>query len=225
LSARPPLGLVTFSAVATDQAKQPPRSPGGRFTSNGRFEERRAQLAATAAKLFAERGYHATSMADLTEAAGLKRGGIYHYIDTKSDLLLLIHEEVIKPLADELREIEKRKDPPAESVRALAQAFLGSIANRNEEVRVFLHEQRAIQDRPEWKEVRSGRRQLERVVERVLQRGVDEGVFAIEDVRLAALGFLNMMNHSYTWFDPAGRWPATRIADSFCDVFLSGIQR
>jgi TetR/AcrR family transcriptional regulator, cholesterol catabolism regulator len=164
-------------------------------------------------------------MADLTEAAGLKRGGIYHYIETKSDLLVLIHEEVIKPLAEELRAIEKRKEPPAVALRALAQAFLGSIADRNEEVRVFLHEQRAIQDRPEWKEVRAERRQLERIVERVLQRGVDEAEFEIEDVRLAALGFLNMLNHSYTWFDPAGRWPAARIADSFCDIFLAGIQR
>jgi AcrR family transcriptional regulator len=205
--------------------RQPDRSASGQFASNGRFEERRAQLAAAAAKLFAERGYHATSMADLTEAAGLKRGGIYHYIDTKSDLLFLIHEDVIRPLAEQMREIEKRNDPPPVALRALAQAFLGSIAGRNDEVRVFLHEWKAIQDRPEWKKVRSGRRELERIVERILQRGVDEGVFDVRDVRLTALGFLNMMNHSYTWFDPAGRWRPSRIADSFCDIFLAGIER
>jgi AcrR family transcriptional regulator len=211
--------------AAKKDSTQSPRSPGGRFASNGRFEERRGELVATAAKLFAERGYHATSMADLTEAAGLQRGGVYHYIDTKSDLLFLIHEEVIKPLAEELREIEKRKEPPAEALRALAQAFVGSIAGRNEEVRVFLHEWKAIQDRPEWKQVRAGRRELERIVERVLQSGVDEGVFDISDVRLCGLGFLNMMNHSYTWFDPGGRWTASRIADAFCDIFLGGIQK
>jgi TetR/AcrR family transcriptional regulator, cholesterol catabolism regulator len=200
------------------------RTPGGRFASNGRFEQRRAELAATAAKLFAERGYHATSMADLTEAAGLKRGGIYHYIETKSDLLFLIHEDVITPLAKEMRAIEKRQDAPPVTIRALAHAFLGSIASHNDEVRVFLHEFKAIQDRPEWEKVRAGRRELERIVERVLQRGVDEGVFEVRDVRLTGLAFLNMMNHSYTWFDPGGRWSASHIADAFSDIFLAGIQ-
>ena len=202
------------------------RTVGGRFASSGRFEQRRGELASTAAKLFAERGYHATSMADLTEAAGLKRGGIYHYIDAKSDLLFLIHDDVITPLANEIRAIEQRKDPPQVTLRELARAFLDSISSRNEEVRVFLHEFRAIRDRPEWEErVRSGRREIERVVERVLRRGVDEGVFEVKDVRLTALAFLNMMNHSYTWFDPAGRWSASHIADAFCDIFLAGVQR
>jgi AcrR family transcriptional regulator len=211
--------------MATKDPEQQNRTTGGRFTSNGRFEQRRAELAATAAKLFAERGYHATSMADLTEAAGLKRGGIYHYIDTKSDLLFLIHEDVITPLADEMRAIEARKDPAPVTLREVARAFLNSISSRNEEVRVFLHEFRAIRDRPEWEErVRASRRELERIVERVLKRGVEEGVFEVKDVRLTALAFLNMVNHSYTWFDPGGRWSASHIADAFCDIFLAGIQ-
>lgn len=211
--------------MATKDPEQQNRTTGGRFTSNGRFEQRRAELAATAAKLFAERGYHATSMADLTEAAGLKRGGIYHYIDTKSDLLFLIHEAVITPLADEMRAIEARKDPAPVTLREVARAFLNSISSRNEEVRVFLHEFRAIRDRPEWEErVRAGRRELERIVERVLKRGVEEGVFEVKDVRLTALAFLNMVNHSYTWFDPGGRWSASHIADAFSDIFLAGIQ-
>ena len=192
--------------------------------TNIRFEARRAELVASAAKLFAERGYHATSMADITETAGLQRGGIYHYINSKSDLLYMIHENVIAPLADELHAIEERADPPAFALRQLAHAFLGSISSHNEEVRVVLHEWKAIEENPDWERIRAGRRALEQIVERVLQRGVDEGVFDVADIRLASMAFLNMLNHSYTWYDPAGRWPAELVADEFSDIFLGGIE-
>ena len=43
-------------------------------------------MIATAARLFAERGYQATSMSDLTEATGLAAGGLYHYIESKDQL-------------------------------------------------------------------------------------------------------------------------------------------
>lgn len=197
----------------------------GLGAATDRFKGRRADLAVVAARLFADRGYHATSMSDLTEAAGLQRGGIYHYIDSKSDLLFLINDSVITPLAEELREIEGRRQPCELAVREISRAFVGSIADRNQEVRVFLHEWKAIQALPEWERVRAGRRELELIVERVLQRGVDEATFEIGDVRLTALGLLNMLNHSYTWFDPIRRWSARDVADAFCDIFLRGILR
>jgi TetR/AcrR family transcriptional regulator, cholesterol catabolism regulator len=212
---------LSFVAARKTSSKNAAGSEEG--VAPGKFEARRADLVASAAKLFAQRGYHATSMSDLTEAASLQRGGIYHYIDSKSDLLYMINENVIGPLAAEVREIGERDDPPEQALRALAHAFLGSIATHNEEVRVVLHEWKAIEERPDWEQIRAARRELEGVVEQVLQRGLDEGVFELPDVRLACLGFLNMVNHSYTWYDPAGRWPASRVADAFCDIFLGGI--
>jgi hypothetical protein len=62
------------------------------------------------------------------------------------------------------------------------------------------------------------------VIESVLRRGVDEGVFQIADIRLAVLCFLGMFNYSYQWFQPGGRFSAQRVADSFCDIYLAGIQ-
>lgn len=200
------------------------RDTTGRFESGGRFEERRAALVRTAARLFAANGYHATSMAELSEAAGLQRGGIYHYIDSKADLLALIHESVIGPLDEEIHEIEDRKISAPEAVRALFHAFINSITSRNDEVRVFLHEWKAITHLPQWEQVRGQRRELEAVVERVLARGHDEGTLNVPDPRLSALGLLGMANYSYTWYDPAGRRTPEEIADRFADDFLRGVE-
>src|SRR5437868_4440338 len=48
---------------------------------------RREELTRAAARLFADRGYHGTSLADLAEALGIQKASLYHHIDSKEDLL------------------------------------------------------------------------------------------------------------------------------------------
>src|SRR2546430_16141822 len=48
---------------------------------------RRSELARQAARLFAEKGYHGTSIGDLAEAMGVQKGSLYAHIDSKQDLL------------------------------------------------------------------------------------------------------------------------------------------
>src|ERR1700743_2702257 len=60
-----------------------------------RWHQRRTAIVDAAAKLFAERGYHATGTAELCEAVGLGKGSLYYYVDSKENLLYLIHERVM----------------------------------------------------------------------------------------------------------------------------------
>lgn len=190
---------------------------------NHRFEKRRGEIADIAARLFAERGYHGTSMQDLTDAIGLQRGAMYHYISAKKDLLYLIHDRFIQPLLAEVAEIERQNEPPDVALRNVALALVRTIFEQRDQVTVFLHEWRAIRDDEGWNDVRRARREFEAMVERTLQRGVDEGVFRIPELRLGTLGFLGMINWSYTWVNPTLAWDATQVADAFCDMFLHGV--
>src|SRR5262249_47072623 len=52
-----------------------------------RLTARRQELTRTAARLFADRGYHGTSLADVAEALGMQKASLYHHIDSKEDLL------------------------------------------------------------------------------------------------------------------------------------------
>src|SRR3954469_25452252 len=57
------------------------------------MSERRNELTRIAARLFAERGYHGTSIGDLARAMGVQKGSLYHHIDTKADLLWEVARE------------------------------------------------------------------------------------------------------------------------------------
>jgi AcrR family transcriptional regulator len=176
-----------------------------------------------AARLFADQGYHATTINDLVEATGLQRASLYHYIDGKPDLLIAIHERFIEPLLEEARRIADSDEPAEVQLRALAGALMRDIARYRDEVTVFLHEWRALRPTPAWEGVRRARKEFEEIIVTVLRRGRDEGRFAFGDIRLTLLAFLGMVNYSYQWYDPSGRATPGQIADHFADIFLSGI--
>jgi AcrR family transcriptional regulator len=192
--------------------------------SKERYEERRQEVVDIAARVFAERGFHATSIDDLVEATGLQRGGLYHYMDGKKELLIDIHARFIEPLLAEGEKIVKEGDSPPETLRKLARALMGDIAAYPDQVTVFLNEWRTIEGEPEWKTILKHRRRFEKLIEGVLKEGVDQGIFEISDTRNAVLGWLGMINYSYTWFRPGGRTSPTAVADQFCEIFLTGVQ-
>jgi AcrR family transcriptional regulator len=93
---------MTWSAAISrvDRAVKSASSVGGmprKLTQRGR--ERREQLIACAAQLFAERGYHTTSVSDIVEALGVGKGVFYWYFSSKEALLT----ELLKASNHDLR--------------------------------------------------------------------------------------------------------------------------
>ncbi len=192
--------------------------------SRERYEGRRQEVVALAARVFAQQGYDATTIDDLVEATGLQRGGLYHYIGGKQDLLIAIHESFLHPLLAQGRAIAVQELEPEAALRALAHALMENIARYRDQVTVFFHEWRTIEGDPRWTQIRQERREFEDLIGAVLERGVREGTFRVTDPRITLLGFLGMINYTPQWFEPEGRYGPGAIADQFCDVFLTGIR-
>jgi AcrR family transcriptional regulator len=211
-------GGTTAPPAQSRAAKRPERPQ-----SAARYDAKRREVVDIAARVFAEKGYHATSMDDLVAATGLQRGGLYHYIEGKQDLLVAIHERFIAPLLENAREIVAQDLAADEALRRLARALMHDIANYRDQVTVFLHEWREMQREPEWRRIREERREFEAIVESVLVRGEREGLFSVAEPRLAALAFLGMFNYSHTWFDPRGGRSPDEIAERFAAIFLRGV--
>jgi AcrR family transcriptional regulator len=189
-----------------------------------RYDKKREEVVSVAAKIFAEKGYHATSIDDLVRATQLQRGGLYHYISGKKDLLIHIHERFAEPVMQEAREIAALDKPPDQVLRMLAHTLLEAIERHRDEVTVFLQEWRTVKDDPRWENVRAIRKEFENIVVEVLERGRREGIFEISDSRIAMYTFLGMINYTYQWFDPEGKVRAYELAEQMCDIFLDGVK-
>jgi AcrR family transcriptional regulator len=194
-----------------------------RASSAAKYDAKRQEVIDIAARVFAEKGYHATSIDDLQAATGMRRGGLYHYMEGKEDLLLAIHERFIEPLLANAREIVAEDLPAEETLRRLARALMNDIARYRDQVTVFLHEWRVLQGTAEWGHVHEARREFEATIASVLERGQREGRFSASSPRLTVYAFLGMFNYSYTWFDPQGERTPDEVADHFVALFLNGV--
>jgi AcrR family transcriptional regulator len=197
-------------------AVRPPTRPALRE----RYEGRRREVIATAARVFAEHGYQATSIGDLTAATGLAAGGLYHYIESKDALLISICDELLDPLLVRAREILATEAPPAEQLRALLHAWLAQIASHRDHMLVFAQERHVIEREPQWRRVRAQRKAFEQLLDDVLARGERDGTMRFADRGFTLLTLLGMVNYTPQWLNPRGRLSPEQIADGYCDLVL-----
>ena len=188
---------------------QPPSSPALRE----RYDRRQQAVIETSAALFARRGFQATSMDELSDATGLRSGGLYHYIGSKQKLLLLIFGQLMDPLLERAAEIEAGDEDPESQLRALVRAWLAHIETHLDHMAVFAQERHAIEHEPEWEQVRASRDAFEAILRRRL------AAVGLTD-RLALFALLGMVNHTATWLKPGGRLSTDEIADGYCDMLL-----
>ena len=193
-----------------------------------RKEEQRAdrmvEIMEAAVKLFAKKGYHATSISDISEAVGLGRGALYYYIQSKEDLLWEIHNRHVDPLLQATMQLEQQKLSPEEKLRALSRQLIETITTYLPYMIVFYREMGALSPERLAKLVEK-RRAYEDSIERILCEGVQRGEWEIEHPRMCVLAFLGMYNWTFQWYNSQGPMKPHEIADTFFQLFLDGIKR
>jgi AcrR family transcriptional regulator len=189
--------------------------PPTRPVLRARYERRRSEVVRVAARVFAERGYHATTMQDLAEATGLAAGGLYHYIGSKERLLIAICDDLMQPLLDAADDVLAGAETGADALRALLRLWVAHVIEHREHMLVFGQERHVIEREPRWRDVVRARRAFEGLLDEVLERGEADGSLAFADRRLALLALLGMVNHTPQWYRPRGRLGPREIADGF----------
>jgi AcrR family transcriptional regulator len=195
-------------------------TPPTRPALRERYERRRREVIAAAAHLFAQRGYQETSMSELTAATGLAAGGLYHYIESKDQLLISICDELLDPLLERAQEIVAEPAAPADQLRALLHTWLAHIADHRDHMLVFAQERHVIEREPQWRRVRGQRKAFEQLLDDVLARGERDGSMHFADRGFALLTLLGMVNYTPQWLNPRGRLSPEQIADGYCDLIL-----
>lgn len=189
-----------------------------------RYLRRRAALVQRAAEEFAKTGFDATSVDDLCLATGLTSGGIYHYIGSKDDLLFEILNQTTEPLLVGAREIEVSDDSAIIRLRRLLRLWVNHIAEHRFHMLVFSQERHVIERDPvRWEQVRSSRREFERILADLLGPAMEQTGVTVKDPRLTVLALLGMVNHAPQWMSEDGRLNPDEIADGFLDVLLAGV--
>src|SRR5919201_623891 len=105
---------------------------------------RRTELTRVAARLFAEKGYHGTSIGDLAEALGVQKGSLYAHIESKADLLWEVAREGAAAFHAALDEIPDQL-PATEKIRLALHAHLRVVGEQLDVATVFVREWRYLE--------------------------------------------------------------------------------
>jgi AcrR family transcriptional regulator len=184
-------------------------------------KSRRLALTREAARLFAERGYHGTSIGDLAKALGVQKGSLYAHIESKQDLLYEAVSEGARAFHAELDEVPDQL-PVVERIRLALRAHLRVVGEQIDVATVFVREWRYLEGERADEFLGERRRYEERF--RVLFReGRERGELRTDlDDQAAVLLVLSAANWAYTWLPPGA--DTDELADRFFAVLLDGMR-
>ena len=182
---------------------------------------RRNELTRQAARLFAEKGYHGTSIGEIAEAMGVQKGSLYAHISSKQDLLYETMAEGAHAFHAGLDAIPD--DAPAtEKIRLALRSHLQVVSDQLDVATVFVQEWRYLEgERRE--EIVAERRRYEERIRALFREGRDLGELRTDlDDATAALLALSAANWAYTWLQP-GR-DTDELADRFYALLVDGMR-
>src|SRR5438067_13722597 len=182
---------------------------------------RREELTRIAARLFAEKGYQGTSLADLAEQLGVQKPSLYHHIASKEDLLWEVASEGATAFHAALDAVPADA-PAAERIRLALRAHLGVVARQLDIATVFVREWRYLEGERHERFVAERRRYEERF-RALFREGRELGELRTDlDDATAALLALSAANWAYTWLHPGT--DTDELADRFYGLLLDGIR-
>jgi TetR/AcrR family transcriptional regulator, cholesterol catabolism regulator len=182
---------------------------------------RRSELTRQAARLFAERGYHGTSIGDLAEAMGVQKGSLYAHIRSKQDLLYATMRDGADAFHDVLDALPEDASVP-ERIRLVLRGHLRVVAEQLDVATVFVREWRYLEgERRE--EIIAERRRYEDRIRALCREGRELGELRTDlDDASVALLLLSAANWAYTWLQPGRDTDA--LADRFYGLLIDGMR-
>jgi TetR/AcrR family transcriptional regulator len=194
-----------------------PRSAG--------YEDHREQILAAAARLFATRGYAATTMNDVAAACGLSKATLYHYVRDKHDVLAQVSRGHVSRLEGLMAEVLARRLAPEARLRALIDCFMAAYADAQHEHRVLTEDVKFLQPGPQREVLDGQRRVVAAFAEAIaaLEPALEPTGGARPLAGALAMLLFGMMNWTFTWLKAAGPLSHEAVAQMVCELFFGGL--
>jgi TetR/AcrR family transcriptional regulator, cholesterol catabolism regulator len=184
------------------------------------------ELLRVAEELFADRGYAATTVRDIAEAAGILSGSLYHHIDSKESIMDAILSRFIDRALAAYEAVTAEGRGPMETFEALVRTSLESMVDSRAAIVVYQNEARLLAAEPRFAYLADAQRKFEKVWTTVLEDGVASGDFRPTiDPKLVYRLVRDSVWTAPRWYRPAGPLNPDRIIAQYTAVLTHGVRR
>lgn len=188
-----------------------------------RSMKRKEEILGIACQLFSKKGYHATTIRDISEACGILAGSLYAHINSKEDLLFEITHQGAEAFLQSLQPVVQSKATATEKLTQALTAHIRVIEQNLEAATVFFHEWKALSNN-RLMQIQEKRDQYEEMWAEIIREGVKSGEFRQLDEKFARLLILSVGNWLYQWFQPDKECSAEEVAERFIQMMMMGFR-
>jgi AcrR family transcriptional regulator len=214
-SSKPTLRLHDESAPASQSA----------FGSQYDSKQRLRIVLDVAAKRFEADGFHGTSLQQIATDVGVTKAAIYHYVDSKEQLLFLIHDAFVSSMIDSAERYLEEARTPADQLRFFVLNIFETVAEYRPYVKAFFRDYGVLNETLHA-ELREKRRRYEGLVTTAIRQGIDSGEFAPDlDESQATLFLFGACNWSYQWLPSGDMQAAKARADEWLRMLLKAFAK
>ena len=174
------------------------------------------------AQTFAERGFEATSIRDISKATGVSLSGLYYYFESKQHLLYLIQNAAFEYVVDHLMVRLQGVADPAQRLRLLVLNHIEYFLSHPNEMKVLAHEEDALGE-PFREKVQVIKRRYYSLARETFNALATDGMAQGINPRIAVLSLFVMMNWPYKWHKPGVDPDAQELTSAIVGIFLHGV--
>lgn len=154
-----------------------------------RSAQRRRRITAVATQQIMERGFENLSVNDLAAAVGISVGGMYRYINTKADLLVMVCQDIYGGLRDELGDLAAGPEPIEKKLSHVIEVYLRSCHVKREQIAMMYREYRSL-PREAQQEYKQRELAISTIFTDLIRSGIRRGTFQTVDASILAMDII-----------------------------------
>jgi TetR/AcrR family transcriptional regulator, cholesterol catabolism regulator len=187
-----------------------------------RHDQKLELILRTAARIFAEKSYHSTSMRDISRETHVSLSGLYHYCKSKEQLLFLIQDNCFGRVLERLEQRLPEVQDPVAKLRLFIENHLSFFAANMSEMKVLSHEAESLNG--DLHAHVSNRKDNYTKLARQILQDVQQSRENRQpvDLTVATYALFGMMNWIYNWYDPQGKLKVNDLAQHLTQLFIAG---
>lgn len=187
------------------------------------MEDPRAEILQQAAKLFAQKGYAASSLNELAAAMNYSKGAIYNYFASKQEIYDAIIIATLAGLYESGAAAVQAGDPPAERLRRFMVAHATFLADNFDAFATMLVGFSGMADAHLKADALALRDAHEGLLRRIVTDGIADGSFRPVDPATTGRAVLSLLSWMARWFRPGGPKSAEEVAQDYYDLVVNGL--
>jgi len=173
-------------------------------------------------RLFAQKGYHNTSMREIARGLGMNQSSLYHYFDSKEDILFTLINDAMDDALGTLEEICKTDLSPHGKLNQVLRFYTHYYTGDLDRLRLLVNEQGNLGKDYRLLLIKKERRYVH-LIQSILKALADEGRMKPIPPSVATFAFFGMVHYTIKWYDKEGTVKSGELADYFLEIFTKGI--